>query len=131
MTLSSLPPSSSISEDVWSYGYLVDNLFNNLMDCYVSEDGLRINKYILQAREKFKYIRLKSPAVKFCIYKKDIKDNTKKDIELYVKDCKSQEQVYRKLDGLISEIIAQIYKETEPLILSTIEYQDPVWVKRS
>ena len=54
--ISSLPPPSSISVDAWSYGYLLDNIFNNLMDCQVSENGLRSNKYILQAIDKFKYI---------------------------------------------------------------------------
>jgi len=131
MALAPSLPSSSISADIWSHGYLIDNIFNNLMDCHVSENGLRINKYILQARDKFKYIRLKSPVVKFYIYKKDIKYDTNKEIELYIKDHRSKDKSYRKLDGLISEVIAQIYKEAEPLILSTIEYEDPVWVKRS
>jgi hypothetical protein len=128
--ISPLPP-SSISVDAWSYGYLVDKIFNDLMDCQVSENGLRINKYILQARDKFKYIRIKSPVVKYYIYKIDIKEDTKRYIGFYQQDWKSKDKAYRKLDGLISEVIAQIYKEAEPLILSTIEYEDPVWVKRS
>lgn len=101
----------------WSYYYLVDNIFNNLM----SPD----NKYIIQSITKFRYFRIKSPVTYFDIHK-DFKDDTKKDIELYIKDCKSKEQAYQKLDGIITEVIALIYRQARPLILSTLEYEDPV-----
>jgi hypothetical protein len=106
----------------WSYSYLVDNIFNNLM----SPD----NKYIIQARTKLPYFRIKSPVTFFDIYN-DFKEDTKKDIELYVKDCKSHEQAYQKLDGIITEVIALIYRQARPLILSTLEHEDPVWVERT
>ena len=106
----------------WSHAYLVDNIFNNLM----SPD----NKYIIQSITKFPYFRIKSPVTFFDIYK-DIKEDTKRDLELYVRDCNSQEQAYRKLDGIFTEVIALIYRQSRPLILSTLEYEDPVWVERS
>jgi hypothetical protein len=77
----------------WSYYYLVDNIFNNLM----SPD----NKYIIQAKTKFSDFRIKSPVTFFDIYK-DFKEDTKRDLEHYVRDCNSKEQVYRKLDGIIT-----------------------------
>ena len=101
----------------WSYYYLVDNIFNNLM----SPD----NKYIIQSITKFRYFRIKSPVTYFDIHK-DFKDDTKTEIELYIKDCKSKEQAYQKLDGIITEVIALIYRQARPLILSTLEYEDPV-----
>ena len=101
------------------------------MDCQGTENGIKINKYILQATNKFKYFRLKSPEVKFCIYIKDFKEDTTKHLELYVSACNSKEQVYHKLDGIITEVIALVYREARPLILSTLEYEDPVWVERS
>ena len=89
------------------------------------------NNYVIQAKTKFHYFRIKSPVTVFEISFKGFKEDTKKDIALYVKDCKSQEEVYLKLDGIITEVIALIYKEAQPLILSTVKYMDPVWVERS
>jgi|tagenome__1003787_1003787.scaffolds.fasta_scaffold20176594_1 hypothetical protein len=106
----------------WSYYYLVDNIFNNLMGS---------NKYIIQAITKFQYFRRKSPVTFFEICIKDIKDETKKEFDLYLKDCKSQDEAYKKLDGIITEIIALIYKEAQPLILSGVEHMDPVWVEKA
>ena len=108
--------------DYWSYYYLVDNIFNNMM----SPD----NKYVIQAKTKFHYFRIKSPITFFDIYN-DFKVDTKQDLQLYVRDCNSQEQVYHKLDGIFTEVIALIYRQARPLILSTLEYEDPVWVGRS
>ena len=106
----------------WSYYYLVDNIFNNMM----SPD----NKYIIQAITKYHHFRRKSPVTFFDICK-DFEEDTKRDLELYVKDCDSTEQVYHKLDGIITEVIALVYREARPLILSTIKYGDPVWVERA
>ena len=108
--------------EYWSYSYLVDNIFNNLM----GPD----NKYIIQSITKFPYFRIKSPVTYFDIHN-DFKEDTKKDIELYIKDCKSKEQAYQKLDGIITEVIALIYRQARPLILSTLKYEDPVWVERT
>ena len=106
----------------WSYAYLVDNIFNDMM----SPD----NKYIIQAKTKLTDFRRNSSVTFFDIYN-DFKEDTKKDLALYVRDCNSQEQVYRKLDGIITEVIALIYREARPLILSSINYEDPVWVERA
>jgi hypothetical protein len=108
--------------DYWSYSYLVDNIFNNLMST---------NKYIFQAKEKFRYFRIKSEVTFFEIYTKDLKEDTKRDLDLYLKDCKSPIERYQKLNGIITEIIALIYKEAQPLILSDVEHMDPVWVERA
>src|SRR4051794_1336532 len=78
----------------WSYSYLLDNIFNNLMGPN--------NKYIIQAITKFNYFRIKSPVTFFDICTKDFKEDTEKDIKLYVKDCRSQRAVYQKLDGPIT-----------------------------
>ena len=106
----------------WSYAYLVDNIFNDMM----SPD----NKYVIQAKTKLTDFRRNSSVTFFDIYN-DFKEDTKKDLALYVRDCNSQEQVYRKLDGIFTEVIALIYREARPLILSTIKYEDPVWVERA
>ena len=89
------------------------------------------NKYIIQAITKFHYFRIKSPVTSFDINIKDIKEDTKNDLKLYVKGCNSPDKVYQKLDGIITEVIALIYKEAQPLILSTVEHMDPVWVERA
>jgi hypothetical protein len=88
------------------------------------------NKYIIQSVTKFHDFRRKSPVTFFDIYK-DFKEDTKRDLELYVSNCNSKEQVYHKLDGIITEVIALVYREAQPLILSTIKYGDPVWVERA
>jgi hypothetical protein len=106
----------------WSFSYLIDNIFNNLMNS---------NKYIIQAVTKFNDFRRKSPVTLFVIDIKDLKEDTRNDLKLYVKDCKSSVEVYQKLDGLITEVIALIYNEAKSLILSTVKHMDPVWVERA
>ena len=70
------------------------------------------NKYIIQSITKFPYFRIKSPVTFFDIHK-DFKEDTKRDLEHYVRDCNSKEQVYRKLDGIITEVIALIYRASK------------------
>ncbi len=106
-----------------SYERLIDIIFNDVM----GSD----NRYIIQAITKFHNLRRKSPVTFFDIHKKDIDDNTHKQIDLYIKNCKTQEEAYHKLNGVITDVIALIYKEAEPLILSSIEFEDKVWVKRA
>ena len=66
----------------WSYEYLVDNVFNDLMDSY--------SKYIHQVTKKFNDFRINFPVTLFYIYKKDIKINTIKKIEYYIINCKTE-----------------------------------------
>ena len=108
--------------EYWSYCYLIDNIFNNLMSS---------NKYIIQAITKFQYFRRKSPVTFFDICIGDLKEDTKRELGLCLKDCKSQDDAYKKLDGIITEVIALIYKETQPLILSDVKHMDPVWIERA
>lgn len=49
----------------------------------------------------------------------------------YIKDCNSGCRIYEKLNGIMTEVIAQIYKQAESLILSNVEYMDIVWVKKT
>ena len=48
----------------------------------------------------------------------------------YVKDCSSESKIYQKLDGIMTEVIALVFKQAESLILSCIEFEDVVWVKK-
>jgi hypothetical protein len=106
-----------------SYEHLIDIIFNDLMDSD--------SRYIYQAITKFQSFRIKSPNARIDIYKQDFADATKNQIRHYVKDCKTQEEAYHKLNGVFTEVIALIYKEAEHLILSSIEFEDKVWVKRA
>jgi hypothetical protein len=53
----------------WSYYYLVDNIFNDMMSPN--------NKYIIQSITKFPYFRIKSPVTFYDIYN-DFKEDTKR-----------------------------------------------------
>jgi hypothetical protein len=113
--------------EIWSYSHLFDNIINDLM----SANDNKYNNYIIQAFTKFHDFRRKSPDAIFIIYNLDLKEGTKKEIEPYIKNCKTVEEAYNKLDGIITEVIAWIFKQAEPLILSNIQYEDPVLVKKS
>jgi hypothetical protein len=136
--MGSLPPNENISfndlkansqENLESV--LVDTIFNDLMDCRDYDEIRKINKYIFQMLEKFKFSRINSPEVRIDIDKKDLKDDSKKQIEERINDCKTGEESYSKLDGIITEVIALVFKQAEPLILANTEYEDHIWVKKS
>lgn len=119
-------------KDIWSTEYLIDNIFNDLMDKSLEDkNGMKINKYLYQAITKFQYFRIKSPVTFFDIFKDDLSNETIKYLNDHVKDCNTGSRTYGKLNGIMTEVIALIYKQTEPLILSSIQYEDIVWVKKT
>jgi hypothetical protein len=89
------------------------------------------NKYIDQLVDKFKFFRLRSPSVYFEIYKQDFKDETTLHIENYIQDCKTSQEIYLKLNGIFTEVIARISKQAEPRILSLRINEDIVWIRNS
>jgi hypothetical protein len=117
----------------WSLSYLVDNIFNDLMDKSTVDDnnGYKINKYIYQAVTKFQDFRRKSPVTFFDIFKDDLSTETKKHLKDYTKTCNTQRKRYQKLNAIMMEVIALIYKQSESLILYSIEYEDLVWIKKA
>lgn len=119
-------------KDIWSTEYLIDNIFNDLMDKSLEDkNGMKINKYLYQAITKLQYFRIKSPVTFFDIFKDDLSNETIKYLNDHVKDCNTGSRTYGKLNGIMTEVIALIYKQTEPLILSSIQYEDIVWVKKT
>lgn len=121
---------ASSDTENWDFEYCIDNVFNNLMDNgYIQ--GTNSHIYIDQAIAKFNDFRIKSPVTFFEIHKKDLAHDTKHQLELYVQNSKNQKEVYHRLNGPFVKVIALIYKEAEPQILSGIEYEDRQWVKRA
>src|SRR4051794_40241194 len=117
-------------DDIWSIAYLIDNIFNDLMDKSIEDkNGKKINKYIHQAITKFDDFRIKSQVTFFDIYKEDLSNETKKHVNYYVKDCNSKRKIYQKLNGIITEVIALITKQAESLILSFKEKEDATLLK--
>lgn len=48
--------SNGQSENIWSTAYMIDNIFNDLMDrSKEDENGNKINKYIHQAKTKLRF----------------------------------------------------------------------------
>src|SRR4051812_37210406 len=118
-------------DTIWSTEYLIDNIFNDLMDkTIIDKHGNKINKYIHQSITKFNDFRRKSAVTFFDINKDDLATETKRQLNYYVKDCDSKLKIYQKLNGIITEVIALIYKQAESLILSNIKYEDITWVKK-
>jgi len=119
-------------DTIWSTTYLIDNIFNDLMDKTIIDDqGNKINKYIHQSITKFNDFRRKLSVTFFYVFAEDLANETRKQLNYYVKDCDSKLKKYRKLNGIITEVIALIYKQAESLILSNIKYEDITWIKKA
>jgi len=116
--------------DSWSTEYLIDNIFNNLMENGYEKDE-KINKYIIQLIDKFNFFRIKSPITIFEINIKDLYLETKYQINNYTEECKTKEKKYRKLDGIVTEVIARITKQATPMILSQRINEDIILFKSS
>ena len=117
-------------EDIWLTEYLIDNIFNNLLESENNKDKTR-SKYVGQIIDKLKYFRLKSPNAFFEIFIKNLESETIKQIEIHIKDCKSAKEKYYKLDGIFTEVISRIAKQAEPLIISNVKFEDVSWIKTS
>ena len=122
---------TSLGNSIWSTSYLIDNIFNDLMDTSKEDkNGKKLNKYIHQALTKFQDFRIKSPKAIFLIRIKDLnKETTIIHLETYVKDCKTPDEKRIRLDGIFTEVIARIVKQAQPLILSNIKYEDIEYTK--
>lgn len=66
--------------------------------------------------DKFKFFRLKSPSIYFEICEKDLDDETIKQKELHMQDCKNDKAKHINLNGVFAEVIARITAPAEPLI---------------
>jgi hypothetical protein len=118
--------------DIWSTACLIDNIFNDLMDKkYENKNNNKINKYIYQAVTKFDEFRRKSSVTFFDISIGDLSKKTKNYLNDYIKPCNTQRKKYQKLNGIMTKVIALIYKQAESLILSNIEYEEEVWIKKT
>jgi hypothetical protein len=109
---------TSQSLDDFSQGYLQDIIFVSIMENGYDEIS-HSNKYIIQIINKFKYFRIKADTLFFEISFKDLNNEAIEYIVEYTKDCKTAEEKYAKLDGIIAEVIARIIKQAEPAILSS------------
>jgi hypothetical protein len=107
-------------------GYLIDKIFNNLM-----ENFERANKYINQMVDKFWFFRIRSLNVYFDIDIQDFDEETIQLIEAYTSDCITNQQIYFKLNGTITEVIARITKQAEPKIISKRFNEDIAWLQSS
>ena len=96
-----------------------------------NDDITKQNKYIVQISEKFWLFQLRSDKIFFEIYKRDLDNETILLIEDYVKDCKITKEKYLKLNGIMTEVIAAIAKQSEHLIISRTIGTDLEWLKRS
>lgn len=129
MTLLSSPSSSEVV-DILLPSRLVDVIFVSLMENGYNENT-KSNKYIVQFVHKFRFFRIKSPETSFEISYKDLNIEALNYIKDYTKDCKTTEEKYQKLDGVITEVIARITKQAEPIILSSITSEGILWTKTS
>src|SRR6476659_7087586 len=106
--------------DKWTVGHLIDKIFENMMENGYDDQDTKKNKYIEQIVDKFKFFRLKSPSVHFDIYETDLDDETIKQKDIYLKDCKTLKEKDNKLNGLFTEVIARITEQAKPMLLADI-----------
>ena len=105
--------------------YLINRLFNDLMSkTEIDEIGARNFKYLHQAISKFQYFRIPSNVTYFNILWNDLSDDVKNYLLFLVKDYCDVETQNNKLDGIMTEVIALIFQEAKPSILSKIENKD-------
>jgi hypothetical protein len=89
--------------------YIQNRIFNDLMNkTVIDRDGNRVVKYIHQARREFQDSKINSQLSKFDIYWEDLSEETGKNINDYIQYCNDVEERYNKLDGIMTEVIAQI-----------------------
>ncbi len=105
------------NSDPWSIEYLTDNISNNLLESEGS-NGETQNKYVGQLVDKFKYIRIKSPNVCFDIHETDLDNETIKQKDIHIQDCKTRGEKYIRLNPIITEVIARITEQAKPRILA-------------
>jgi hypothetical protein len=110
--------------DYWSDNYLVDRIFNSL-DENGTDKQTKSNKYILQLDKKFLLFISGSPEVRFNIYTSDLDEECLSKLKERVKNCKTVEESYSKLNYIFTEVIYRIAKQTEPYISSRTIGKDP------
>jgi hypothetical protein len=111
------------SSDDRMLGYFVDKVFDDLMEIENNSTN-KFAKYILQIYTKLKFFTIKSPAAYFDISLRDLKPDTIKIIRDYLKDCKTAQEKYAKLDGPMTEVIARITMQAKPMILSSVQEKE-------
>lgn len=111
-------------EEIWTDSYLIDKIFNDLVD------GQKDQEYIKQFIDKFHYFRIKAPNVFFLIDLNDLnKDTTRIQLEICIRNCKTPYEKRVRLDGILTDVIARIAKQAQPLILSQTKYENIEYVK--
>ena len=83
--------------DKWTDEHLIDKISENMMKNGYDDQDSKKNKYIEQMVDKFKFFRLESPDVHFDIYETDLEDETIKQKDIYIQDCKTAKERDNKL----------------------------------
>lgn len=120
-----MTPSTSVTT-----GYLMDIIFVDLMNNEHNHDSKQ-NEYVAQFADKFRVFRLKSPSVFFEIDINDLSGETIKQVEDFIQGCRTTEEKYIKLNGVVTGVIAQIAKQAKPLILSRRSNENITWTEKS
>jgi len=111
-------------------GYLIDKIFNDLMQSGY-DNIAKQNTYLVQIAEKFWLLKLRSDKIFFEIHYQDLDKQTIQLLKEYTQDCKKPIEKYLKLNGIMTEVIAAIAKQSEHLIISRTIGTDLEWLKRS
>ena len=101
------------NSNIWINDRLKDEISNDLM-----ENDKKKNKYIDQMVDKFKFFSLRSPDVCFEIDENDLADETIRQKNICIQDCKTKEERNNKLNPIFTEVIARITEQAKPRILA-------------
>jgi hypothetical protein len=112
--------------EVWLPGRLTDAIFIDLMASNDKDD-----RYLSQIEDKFDWLRLKFTDTSYEIHYSDLKEETQKHLEDYVKDCKTTEEKYKKLNGIMPDVIARVSKQVEHRMVANKMSKDPVLLQVS
>ncbi len=109
----------------WALSRLADEIFIDLMknDNY-NKDEVQ-NKYVDEFENKFN-LSLGSSKTYFEISFKDLNEETIDYLKHHTEYCRTKEEQYQKIDGIIPDVIAEIAKQTEHRFLANIKGEDPI-----
>ena len=82
------------------------------------------NKYGLQIDKKFERLRIGTTCIE--ISRKDPSPDTIYHLDEAIKHCKTSDEAYQTLNGIIPDVIARIAKQVEHRILAKTVGQDQV-----
>ena len=117
------------ADNHWTSSRFVNEIYNNVMENGQYGIDAIHNEYLDQFENKFQLLVIGSPKVLFEIKYGHLKEETINHINYLIKDCKTANEKYQKLNSIIPDVIAGIAKQVEHRILGKAKSPDPNFLR--